>query len=138
MGAGGGRRAARPRGGPHRRRSRSGARAGLLAAGIAAFYPELVWFAAHFWSETLFLVLLWWAIERLLAADTRGLRADGGRRGPAVGAGHPDARDVLYFTPLAALWLAWRAPRPAGGTRAAAFAAVRGPGRRALDVSATG
>src|SRR6185436_8446475 len=48
-----------------------GARAGLLAAGIAAFYPELIWFAAHFWSETLFMTLLWWALERLLAAEAR-------------------------------------------------------------------
>ncbi|HKZ32380.1 MAG TPA: hypothetical protein VJ648_08490, partial [Vicinamibacteria bacterium] len=31
--------------------------AGLVAAGLAAFYPELIWFAAHFWAETLFTVL---------------------------------------------------------------------------------
>ena len=30
----------------------------FIAAAIAAFYPELVWFSVHFWSETLFLVLL--------------------------------------------------------------------------------
>ena len=49
-----------------------GERAGLVAAAIAAFYPELVWFASHFWVETVFIVLLWWAIERLLAADAEG------------------------------------------------------------------
>ena len=26
-------------------------RTGLLAAGAAAFYPELVWFSVHFWSD---------------------------------------------------------------------------------------
>src|SRR5262245_5506231 len=39
---------------------------GLAAAAITAFYPDLIWFSAHFWSETLFLTLLWWAIERVL------------------------------------------------------------------------
>src|SRR5262249_37605369 len=37
---------------------------GTLAAGITALYPELVWFSAHIWSETLFMVFLWWALER--------------------------------------------------------------------------
>jgi hypothetical protein len=41
-----------------------GRRVGLLAAGVTAFYPELVWYPAHYWSETVFLLLLWWAIER--------------------------------------------------------------------------
>ena len=67
--------------------------AGLVAAGLAAFYPELVWFAAHFWAETLFTVLLWWAIERLVASDTRGSALGRGRRGPALRARDPDARD---------------------------------------------
>ena len=49
-----------------------GDRAAFLAAAIAAFYPELIWFASHFWAETVFTVLLWWAMERLLAADARG------------------------------------------------------------------
>jgi len=50
----------------------SGERAGLLAAGIAALYPELVWFSSHFWAEVIFSVLLWWALERLAAADESG------------------------------------------------------------------
>jgi len=49
-----------------------GERTGLLAAGLAAFYPEIVWFSSHFWVETLFTVLLWWAFERLLGADGSG------------------------------------------------------------------
>ncbi len=94
-----------------------GERAGLVAAGIAAFYPELVWFASHFWAETVFTVLLWWAIERLLAADgdegAKAALASGLLWGLAV----LTRETVLYFLPLAALWLAWRR---AGGTRRAA------------------
>src|SRR4029453_16561097 len=58
-----------------------GARTGLAAAALCAFYPELVWVAAHFRVETLVLVLLWWAFERLLSADATG------RPGAAVAAG---------------------------------------------------
>ncbi|HVR69383.1 MAG TPA: glycosyltransferase family 39 protein [Vicinamibacteria bacterium] len=98
-----------------------GARAGLGAAALAAFYPELVWFAAHFWVENVFLVLLWWGFERLLAADARG------RTGPAVAAGvlwglAVLAREtVLYFVPVAALWLVWRRRADGGARRAAAL-----------------
>jgi len=99
-----------------------GARAGLLAAGLAAFYPELVWLAAHFWVETLFTVLVWWGFERLLAADARA------RTGPALAAGGlwglaVLAREtLLYFIPLAALWLVWGRRGAGGGRRAAALA----------------
>jgi 4-amino-4-deoxy-L-arabinose transferase-like glycosyltransferase len=88
-----------------------GDRAGYAAAAIAAFYPELVWFSVHFWVETLFVVLVWWGFERLLAAD----RVPG--LGPAAVAGLLFglailAREtVLYFLPVAALWLFWRRPR---------------------------
>ena len=49
-----------------------GARVGLVAAALCAFYRELVWFSVHFWVENVFLVLLWWAFERLLASDANG------------------------------------------------------------------
>jgi 4-amino-4-deoxy-L-arabinose transferase-like glycosyltransferase len=49
-----------------------GSRAALLAAAIIALYPELIWFAAHFWCETLFLALSFGAFERLAAADDAG------------------------------------------------------------------
>lgn len=98
-----------------------GERAGLVGAAIAAFYPDLVWFSVHFWSETLFLVLLWWAFERLLAADARA------RTGLAVAAGVLWGLAVLtretclYLTPLAALWLSWRRTSDGGARRAAGF-----------------
>ncbi len=85
-----------------------GRRAGLAAAALAAFYPELVWFSVHFWSETLFMALLWWGFERLLATD------DAPRLGSAAAAGALWGftiltREVLlYFVPCACVWLVWR------------------------------
>ena len=94
--------------------------AGLAAAAITAFYPELVWFSAHFWSETLFLVLLWWAIERLLTADRAGKRGAALVAGLLWGLAILTRETILYFTPFPALWLLWRRPRGAS-VRAAAF-----------------
>ena len=95
-----------------------GDRASLLAAGIAAFYPELVWFSSHFWAETIFTVLLWWAIERLIAADERGSAKAAAASGLLWGLSILTRETVLYFLPIAALWLAWRR---AGGMRRAAW-----------------
>ena len=36
-----------------------GPHVGLAAAAATAVFPTLVWYSAHFWSEPLFLVLLW-------------------------------------------------------------------------------
>ncbi len=99
-----------------------GERAGLLAAAIAAFYPELVWFSAHFWVETVFTVLLWWGFERLLAADREAALAPAAAAGLLFGLAILARETVLYFLPLAALWLAWR--RPKGPKRAAVFLAL--------------
>jgi 4-amino-4-deoxy-L-arabinose transferase-like glycosyltransferase len=85
-----------------------GERTALVAAGIAAFYPELVWFASHFWAETVFTVLLWWAMERLLAADREGGAKAAVLSGLLWGLAILARETVLYFLPLAALWLAWR------------------------------
>ena len=101
-----------------------GDRAALVAAAIAAFYPELVWFASHFWAETVFTVLLWWAIERLLAADARGSTGAALASGLLWGLAILTRETVLYFLPVAALWLAWRRT---GGARRAAAAPRRSP-----------
>jgi 4-amino-4-deoxy-L-arabinose transferase-like glycosyltransferase len=99
-----------------------GARAGLVAAAVAAFYPEVVWFSVHFWVENLFLVLLWWAFERLFVAD------EAGRRGPAIvggllwGLAILTRETGLYFLPVAALWLALSPRREGARSRAALFA----------------
>lgn len=99
-----------------------GERAALVAAGIAAFYPELVWFASHFWAETLFTVLLWWALERLVAADGEGGVKAALVSGLLWGLAVLTRETVLYFLPFAALWLAWR--RKGGARRAAMLLAV--------------
>jgi hypothetical protein len=97
-----------------------GPRAGLAAAAVTAFYPELVWFAVHFWSETVFLVLLWWALERLLAADEAAGWTPVIAAGLLWGLAILTRETILYFTPLAALWLGFRRGTP-GRLRAMAF-----------------
>ena len=69
-----------------------GRRAGSGRGGGTAFWPELVWFSTHFWSETVFLVLLWWAIERSLAADARGSTRAAALAGLLWGLDRPHAR----------------------------------------------
>ena len=102
---------------------------GLAAAAITAFYPDLVWFSSHFWSETLFLVALWWALERLLAADAQGRTGAALAAGLLWGVAILTRETILYFTPLAAIWLC--VGRPRAGRRGAAFVlaavAVVGP-----------
>jgi 4-amino-4-deoxy-L-arabinose transferase-like glycosyltransferase len=95
-----------------------GERPGLLAAAMAAFYPTLVWFASHFWAETVFTVLLWWAMERLVAADERGSAKSALASGLLWGLAVLTRETALYFLPVAALWLA-RGRK--GGTRRAAW-----------------
>jgi len=99
-----------------------GTRAGLLAAALAAFYPELVWFSAHFWAETLFLTLFWWALERVTAADRDASTPKAALAGLLWGLSVLTRETVLYFAPVAALWLLWRRPR--GLPRALVFLAT--------------
>jgi len=96
-----------------------GERAGLVAAGFAAFYPELVWYAAHFWSEVVFVTLLWWGLERLVAADEASTRWPPLAAGALFGLAALARETVLLFVPLVALWLFWH--RPSGARRAAIF-----------------
>jgi 4-amino-4-deoxy-L-arabinose transferase-like glycosyltransferase len=98
-----------------------GERAGLVAASVTAFYPDLVWFSVHFWCEPLFLALLWWAFERLLSADARASTRLALAAGVLWGLATLTRETGLYFAPLAALWLAWRPAAPGGPRRAAAF-----------------
>jgi hypothetical protein len=88
-----------------------GPRAGLVAAAFAALYPDLVWFATRFWSETLFVVLLWWAIERTLAADATGSPRTAAVAGALFGLAALTRELALYLVPLAALFVL----RPRGG-----------------------
>src|SRR6266550_9477134 len=81
-------------------------RVGVFAAAVSALYPELVWFSVHFWSETVFMVLLWWGIERLLAAAEEARFGPAALAGALWGAAVLTRETVLYFIPFAALWLA--------------------------------
>lgn len=96
---------------------------GLAAAALAAFYPELVWIAAHFWVETVFAVLAWWGFERLLAADARARTAPAAAAGALFGIAVLARETLLYFVPLAALWLAWGRGADGGRRRAVAVLA---------------
>jgi 4-amino-4-deoxy-L-arabinose transferase-like glycosyltransferase len=99
----------------------SGEATGITAAAIAAFYPELVWFSSHFWAETLFTVLLWWAFERLTAADEARSTRAAAAAGVLLGLAVLTRETVLYFVPFAALWLAGRqagSPAERGFSRA--------------------
>jgi hypothetical protein len=94
-----------------------------VAGALVALYPDLVWFTAHFWSETLFLALLWWGFERLLAAQASGERAPALAAGLLFGLAALTRETVLYFLPLAALWL-WEARRDVRPAAAFALAAT--------------
>jgi hypothetical protein len=80
-------------------------RVGLLAAALVAFYPDFVWFSVHFWSETLFVVLLWAALERVLRADATGRTGAAAAGGVLWGLATLTRELTLYLAPLAALWL---------------------------------
>jgi hypothetical protein len=106
-----------------------GRRAGLAAAAIAAIYPELLWYPAHFWSETVYLLLLWWAIERTLAADAKGSPRAAAAGGLLWGLATLTREISLYLVPIAALWML-RPVTP--GRRAATSRPVAGSLPRAV------
>ena len=108
-----------------------GARAGIAAASIAAIYPPLVWICAYVLSESLYSTLALATVLLIdLSVDMNGLdgvhpaaagpdrhdSSPGRRRAAALtlGAGLFAGAAVLvrpamlFFLPLAALWLAWR------------------------------
>ena len=90
-----------------------GRRVGILAAAVTAFYPELLWYSAHYWSETVYLLLLWGAIERTLAADARGSRGTAAVAGLLWGLATLTREISLYLVPIVTLWMVW--PRAGAG-----------------------
>jgi len=101
------------------------AKVGLGAAALAAVYPELVWFSVHFWSETLFVTLLWWGFERALAADASGRWPSAAGAGLLWGASALTRETALGFVPFVAVWMLLSRGR-AGRVRAAAFLLAAG------------
>jgi Dolichyl-phosphate-mannose-protein mannosyltransferase len=96
-----------------------GPRASVLAAAFTAFYPELVWYPAHFWSETVFLLLLWAAIERALAADATASWRTAAAAGALFGLATLTRELALYLVPLVVLWMVrpWAVGATSVGTR---------------------
>jgi len=96
-----------------------GPRASVLAAAFTAFYPELVWYPAHYWSETVFLLLLWAAIERALAADAAASWRTAAAAGVLFGLATLTRELALYLVPLVVLWTVrpWAVGATSVGTR---------------------
>jgi 4-amino-4-deoxy-L-arabinose transferase-like glycosyltransferase len=84
----------------------AGPKAAATAAWLAAAYPPLVWTPAFVWSETLFSVVAL-GCAAVLSLEPRAPRlfvAAGALAGLAV----LTRPAMLFFLPLAAIWLAWR------------------------------
>ena len=92
----------------------AGARAGVVAAWLAAIYPPLVWIPSYVFSESLYSLL---AIATALTLQSSMTdRKDAAARAFVAGILSGTAVLVrpalLFLLPLAALWLLWRrAPR---------------------------
>lgn len=94
----------------------AGPRAGVLAAAVAAVYPPLVWICAYVLSEALYSTLALAAallLDRAMdqAIDARATRAGGALTliaGLVAGIAVLTRPAMLFFLPLAALWLVTR------------------------------
>jgi hypothetical protein len=107
------------------------------AAATAACYPELIWQSAHFWSEPLFMALLWASLALVLRADDRRSAAAAAGAGALLGLAALTRDPALYFAPVAAAWLALGRTEPSGATSPNATpVAARPARRRALGLAA--
>jgi hypothetical protein len=82
-----------------------GRRVGVLAAAATAVYPELLWYPAHYWSETVYLLLLWGAVERTLVADARASSRIAVAAGFLWGLATLTRELSLYLVPIVAVWM---------------------------------
>ena len=113
----------------------AGPRAGVAAALLAAIYPPLVWYPAYVLSETLYsLIALASAFVLQLAVDRsereRSARAGGPLAllsGALVGAAVLTRPSMLFFIPVAVIWLAARRRHVLALALVAATAAVVTP-----------
>jgi 4-amino-4-deoxy-L-arabinose transferase-like glycosyltransferase len=86
-----------------------GERPAVVAGIVVALLPELVWFSTHFWSETVFMVFLWWGLERTARAMEGPSRLwTALAAGLLLGLAALTREPALYFLPIAALFLVRR------------------------------
>ena len=90
-----------------------GTSGGAIAAAIAAVYPPLVWMPAYVLSETLYSALALGAAYALQLAVDSGASTSGrwtraGAAGLLMGAAVLVRPDMIFFVPLAAIWLILR------------------------------
>jgi hypothetical protein len=112
-----------------------GARAGAIAAAIAAVYPPLVWICAYALSEAVFSTVALASALLLDVAMARADRADSRRAGAAIAIGAGVLTGVavllrpamLFFLPLALLWLLRRRRAVVAVALVAAALAVMAP-----------
>ena len=83
-----------------------GAGVAVLAAAFVAFDPVSTWYAAHFWAEPVFVLLLWFGIERVVAGDATGRLLPIATGGLAIGLAALTREPALYVLPLVAAWVA--------------------------------
>jgi len=114
----------------------AGARAGAAAAIVAAVYPPLVFIAAYVLSETMYCAMAVAAVlvlQRLVDrldngdADRRRLGRDAVLFGVLAGIGALVRPAMLFFVPLALLWLVTRRQRLIAAVAALACTAVLAP-----------
>jgi 4-amino-4-deoxy-L-arabinose transferase-like glycosyltransferase len=84
----------------------AGPRAATAGAWLAALYPPLVWTPAYIWSETLFSVLALGCVAVIAGPAQTRVRYVGA--GALAGLAVLTRPAMLFFLPLAALWLAWK------------------------------
>jgi 4-amino-4-deoxy-L-arabinose transferase-like glycosyltransferase len=77
----------------------------VVAAAFVAFDPVSTWYAAHFWAEPVFVLLLWFGIERVMAGDATGRLLPIATGGFAIGIAALTREPALYVLPLVAAWV---------------------------------
>ena len=82
-----------------------GAGVAVVAAAFVAFDPVSTWYAAHFWAEPVFVLLLWFGIERVMAGDATGRLLPIATGGFAIGLAALTREPALYVLPLVAAWV---------------------------------
>jgi 4-amino-4-deoxy-L-arabinose transferase-like glycosyltransferase len=93
----------------------AGAAAAVAAAAMACVYPPLAWVCGYVLSEPLYSTLALatvWLLQKAADASGRRLILQGAGAGVLAGVGLLTKEAMLFFLPLAVLWLLYtRAPR---------------------------